>query len=306
VRAGLVAALALLLAFSAAGCGGGSSGLPGGRESIARTSIVPAVHLFAEPVVARLDVTVDPRRLDPDHIRVTSDFRPYEVLRVAKTRDRLGAVTRLRYAFTLRCLLIECIPRVLPSAAGEAESGRGDRMKFSFGRARVLYGKGTGEPRVVASARWPTLESISRINASSVPRGEFLFRTNVAPLPPATYRLTPTLLAVLLLLGAAALLALPVTLVALRWRRRRPPAVEEEPEVPPLERALRLVEWASENGDVPKQREALELLACELDARDATSIAQDARRLAWSAAPPVGRQATVLVASVREGSGHAG
>jgi hypothetical protein len=294
----LASALALLV-VAASGCGGASTGLPGSRTAVARTSIAPSVHLFAEPVVARLEVTVDPRKVDPGRIRVTSDFRPYEVVRVEKTRERLDGLTRFRYAFTLRCLLVECVPRILPSAAGEAESGRGDRATFSFGRARVLERKETGEPRVIASARWPRLESISRINASSVPRGDFVFKTSVTPLPPATYRLSPTLLAAILLVAAALLLAFPITLAVLRWRRRRPPPAEVAPEVPPLERALRLVEWASADGDVARAREALELLAYELDASGGASFTQEARRLAWSAAPPTSEDAERLVTAVR-------
>jgi hypothetical protein len=302
VRAGLAGALSLLV-LAASGCGGETTGLPGSRTAVARTSIVPSVHLFAEPVVAYLDVTVDPQKVDPDRIRVTSDFRPYEVVRVEKTREGLDGLTRLLYAFTLRCLVVECIPRVLPSAAGEAESGRGDRMTFSFGRGRVLEREGTAEPRVIASARWPTLESISRINTSSVPRGDFVFKTSVTPLPPATFRVSPTLLAALLLAAAAALLAFPMTLAVVGWRRRRPPAVvQESADVPPVERALRLVEWASTNGDAAFVREALELLAWELDASRGTSLARDARRLAWSAGPPANEEAVGLVTSVREAS----
>ena len=47
--------------------------------------------------------------------------------------------------------------------------------------------------------------------------------------------------------GAVALLALPTVLVVRWYRRRRPAAsVAEEPELTPLERAIRLVEWTGD------------------------------------------------------------
>jgi hypothetical protein len=295
----VIAALLLL----AAGCGGGEegSGSAVGRFVTARTSLTPNVHLFAEPVVAGLDVIVDGDELDARRIRVKPDFRPYEIVgTVSRKQEAFDGLTRIRYRFTLRCLLIECIPPVLQSAAGPAESGRGDRCTYRFKPADVLYETPDAKPRLLRQARWPTLESVSRINASSIPRFGFAFRWTVVPLPKSTYRASPTLLGAALLGGSLLLLALPAGLGVAWLRRRRPPPPEPEPELPPLERALRLVEWARERTNGVDRRKALETLAVELDASGRPQLAEDARTLAWSAASPSPVAADALVSSVRE------
>ena len=49
---------------------GDSPSLPEGRFLAANQTVTPRVHLFAEPVVARVDVIVDSERYDPDRIRL--------------------------------------------------------------------------------------------------------------------------------------------------------------------------------------------------------------------------------------------
>jgi len=307
----LVAAVGVIAGVAvASGCGSGSNEtarLPGGHAVVSSTSITPPSHIFAEPVVAQIDLVVDPNKLDPDRIHLRTDFKPYEVLSATRQRENLGGLTRFRYLFTLRCLLIECIPKIIPSAAGPEESGRGDRVTFTFPRTRILYRDPSGKMRPVASAAWPTLESVSRINASSIPEAgpgsEFIFKADVVPLPAATYRMSPTTLAVLLLVAAGLLLALPAVLVHRWWRARHPEVVEEEePEVPPLERALRLVERTAARDVVPDKREALEVLAAELDG-DEPPLADTARRVAWSPPVPSRPDTEKLVDTVRRSDG---
>ena len=97
-----LAALALL----ASGCAGGeeAADLPLGRQVTAQSSLAPTVHLFAEPVLARVDVVVDRDHLDPDRVRLQTKFLPYDV--AATTTDRIdrGRFTELRYRRLLRCL----------------------------------------------------------------------------------------------------------------------------------------------------------------------------------------------------------
>ncbi len=292
----------VLLAGGCAGSEEAAGDLPLGREISTRTSLLPSVHLFAEPVVARLDVVVDRDRLEPGRVRPQTAFLPYEIVgRVVREREDRGRFTRLRYEYTLRCLRIACIPELDPGAiAGDAESGRGERRTFDLPPARVLYDEPVGETRVLRTAGWPTLESASRIIPKDVPSFGFVFRTSVAPLPEPDYRVPPALLGAGFLAGALALLALPVGLGVGWLRRRRPPPPVEEPELPPLERALRLVEWAreSENGD--ERREALEVLAVELETAQKPELAVSARALAWSSAAPSPESAESLVTSVRE------
>jgi hypothetical protein len=298
----VLAALALL----PAACAGGAdeaSGPPPGRPVSTKTSLTPSTHLFAEPVVARLDVVVDGDALDPDQVEVETDFEPYEVLAEKQARETFGRLTRLRYEFTLRCLLIACIPEVLESAAGEAETGRGERTTIRLAAAKIAYDDPDSDPRAVRNAAWPPLESVSRITASDVPSFGFVFKTSVTPLAEATYRIPPPLLAAGLLLGALALLALPAWLVFGWMRRRRPPPPVEEPELSPLERALLLVEWAKGRENGAERREALEVLAVELEAVERAGLAESARRLAWSPASPSPDTAEQLVEVVRRADG---
>jgi hypothetical protein len=104
-----------------------------------------------------------------------------------------------------------------------------------------------------------------------------------------------------LLLLAALLLALPGRLTWSWVRsRRKPPPVEEAPELTPLERALVLVEQARDSVDGEDRRKALEVLAVELDAARRADQADQARRLAWSPAEPTPAAAGDLVESVRK------
>ncbi len=297
------------LVLVAAGCGGGGEGAapPPGRFVATSRSLTPNVHLFAEPVVARLDVVVDRRHLDPGLIRVSAAFLPYElVTSVATTREDFARFTRLRYEYTLRCLEYDCVPTQHATDLGEQESGRPERKSFRFGPARVLYDDPDGV-RQLRRVWWPPLESTSRINEADLFRPPMLssarsqWRTSFAPLPEPSYRIAPPLLAVAFLAGALALLALPATLVVRAVRRRRPPPPETEPELPPLDRALLLVEWARGREDGEDRRAALELLAFELDAAGRGEQARAARRLAWSPSSPSPEAAEELVEEVRDG-----
>ena len=146
---------------------------------------------------------------------------------------------------------------------------------------------------------------MSRIKQSDVPDFGFVFKSSVAPLPEPDYRVSPTVLGAGLLAGALVLLALPAVLVIGWWRRRRPePEVVVEPELSPLEKALRLVEWAGERENGTERREALEVLAVELEAVESDALADSARGLAWSPASPSPQAAISLVGQVRERNGQ--
>jgi hypothetical protein len=289
------------LVFAAAGCAGGGEedGTAPPRAVTTKASLTPGTHLFAEPVVARLDVVVDGETVDPDQVAVETDFAPYEVLGAKRTSEDFGRLTRLRHEFTLRCLLIACIPEILQSAAGEAETGRGERTTIRLPAATIAYDDPEEGERSV-SVPWPPLESVSRITASEIPEFGFVFKTSVTPVAAPTYRVPPAVLAGALLLGALALLALPVWLLVGWARSRRPPPAVEAPELSPLERALALVEWANGRQNGAERREALEVLAVRLELVESGSLASRARALAWSPASPSRETATALVAAVRE------
>jgi hypothetical protein len=296
-----LAAIVLLVA----GCGGGEEAagdLPLGKRVSAKGTFTPTVHLFAEPVVARVELVVDRDHVDPDRVEVETAFLPYDVKGRASEREDRGRFTVLRYEYLLRCLRIACIPEILPSAAGEAESGRGERRTFRLPAARVLYDTPEGGTRTLTRAVFPELVSVSRIKESDVPSFGFVFKTSETPLPEPDYRVSPTVLGAGLLVGSLALLALPAVLIVGWLRGRRPPPPVEEPELTPLERALRLVEWANARENGTERREALEVLAVELEAVERPALAESARELAWSPAAPSGEAAEQLIADV-EASG---
>jgi hypothetical protein len=301
---GALAALAAL----AGGCAGGDEAgeLPLGRQVSAQAELTPTVHLFAESVVARVDLLVDRDHLDPGRLRLQTKFLPYDVEATATDRTDRGRFTELRYEWQLRCLRVDCIPEILPSAANDNETGRGERRAFNLPPAQVLYDDPEGETRNLTRALWPELVSVSRIKQSDVPEVGFVFKTSVAPVPEPDYRISPTLLGAGLIGGALALLTLPAALAVGWWRRRRPEqVVVEEPELTPLERALRLVEWAGGRENGAERREALEHLAVELQAVESPELARSARWLAWSPASPSTEAATTLVDEVRETNGRA-
>jgi hypothetical protein len=306
-RIAAVAALALL----APGCGGEDDqpAVPLGRHVAASRMLTPNTHLFGDTVTARVDVVVDRDHLDPDRVRLEAAFPPYELVRRMQVDRRDNdRYTRLRYTMTLRCLGRACLagevsPGITP-AGGQPASRRAERV-YHFRPAHIYYDEpGEEKPRHLKRVWWPRLEALTRISPSE-PGLTFAlrtpFRTTISSMPDVTYRISPTFLGTALLVLAALLLALPgrFTWTWLR-SRRKPPPVEEAPELTPLERALVLVEQARESVDGEDRRKALEVLAVELDASRRADHAEQARRLAWSPSEPTPDDAGELVESVRK------
>ncbi|MBA3432848.1 MAG: hypothetical protein H0U08_02015 [Actinobacteria bacterium] len=309
-----LAVLAAALVLLTGGCGGDADvpPLPEGRFIAVSQSLTPEVQLFAEPVLARVEILVDGDRFDPDRVRVAPFFEPFELDgEVAHTRRDQGRYTHLSYEFTLRCLVWECLPHTDDPDATPVSVGGGvvrppgevrDRKTHKLKAARILYDDPQEGTQRVRNVTWPQVASVSRLNFSDrdVSVLGFPFEASVTPLPEASYRLPPALFGIGLLVAALALLALPATLVARTLRRKPPPPVAEpeEPELAPLERALLLVEW-TRDGAAEERREALEVLAGELDIDERTELADEARRLAWSRASPTPDAIGELLQSVR-------
>lgn len=287
-RAVLAVVAALLLVPAAAA----ATALPGGRAIVVTTSVAPDTHLFADPVVARVDVVVDPRQIDPDQIRIRLRFAPYETVgSVEESRRARGALVHLRYTATLRCLHVRCLAPRRASVLGELESGRAERHSFHFAPAEVLDGR-----RVLLRRQFPVVEVVSRINTAKVAEasatpfagidtsgGEYV--ASIAP-PPPTFRLDPTVLAALALGAASLLFLFPAALggrfLYARWRAARRP-----PPLSPLERALALVEWTVRRDDGEEdRRKALEVLADVLEDGGARPLADATRELAWAEEAP--------------------
>ncbi len=305
-------ALVAFCVAALAGCGGSDAKplLVGGKAAAVHGALTPDVHLFGEPVVAGVDVIVDRAQVAPADVRVKTNFKPYEAVGgTTVTRQDLGRFTHLRYTTTLRCLDIACIPPTFKysdipiSQTPELplfpeNQQRAEKVKYQFPPALVTAGQGDGA-KTLGRVVWTPLRSLSRINwyDSSVVGQGFPFDATVTP-PDTTYRAPPTLLGVLLLALAVAIVAVPVAYLVRSVRARRE-SKAKRPAMSPLERALALVEWASKRPSVDERREALEALAYELDA-EAEGTAARARAQGWSPPSPVPEEMAELASTVRE------
>jgi hypothetical protein len=280
---GVVTTLAII---AIVGLGGeeqlAGSGVPGQAAVTANTDVTPRTHLFGDTLVARLDIVVDRGAVGPGLPTVVRSFSPYAVEQVTTARRDAGQFSQLRYTFHLRCLREGCL-----SPSGHA--------RVRFAPVRVLYRSAAGEPRVVR-ASWPPVELYSRL--ASVPKEEQSsnrfntpvmapWRADLTALPPVSHRLPPTLIIAVLLL-AAGLLVLPACVLiylALPWRAS--PSWESWLALlPPIERALAVLERARTQGDATARRRALERLGMELRVVGAEELAREALELAWTEAAP--------------------
>ncbi len=284
---GVVTTLAIV-AIAGLGDDVPSAGLavPGQAAVTAKADVTPRTHLFGDTLVARIDVVVDRDAVGPELPRVVRSFAPYSVEGTTTARRDAGRFSQLRYTFRLRCLREACL-----STSG--------RARVRFDPLRVLYRTAAGEPRVVR-VTWPQVELYSRL--ASVPKEEeeeqsstsrfntpvmAPWRADLTALPAVSHRSSPTLLTALLLL-AAGLLVLPACVLiylALPWRAS--PSWESWlAQLPPIERALAVLERARTQGDATARRRALERLGMELRVRGADELAREALELAWTEAAP--------------------
>ena len=299
----------LLVALALAPAAGAQERLPGGRGLVATTSLEPDTHLFAERVVARVDLVVDPRQFDPDRISVNVRFHPYSrVGSIEETRREKGGLVHIAYRATVWCLHRGCLAERFQTILGAQEGGRAERARFDFAPAEINYEPAPGRVRTLLRREFPTVEVVSRINtaqaerADNAPSGTSLlraaYRASIEP-PPPTYHVAPPVLAALAFVGAALLFAFPA-FVGGRWlygvwrEKRRPRPLT------PLERAVALVEWAGRHEDGEQERrKALEVLAEVLDERGAEPLADRTRRLAWASEAPPRQRAGELAAEAR-------
>jgi hypothetical protein len=297
------AGLALVLLVLAAGCGGGDEATPAVpkfRSIGVSRSFEPKAAFWGEPVTARVEMVVDRRKLDPDRIRLEPKTFPYRRFTpLVRHRSDSGNFTKLEYEVGMRCLYYACLPvridypGIIPYR---------DQRVTRFQPWHVFYDDPkTKKPRHLARVFWPSLERVSNLDLTDaqVTFQQLPGRLNLNLQPDVSYRLPVPLLAALILLLAAALLVFPAWLL-IRWlRSRRPPPPPPDPPLPPLERALLLVEWSRDRVDGEDRREALEELAFRLDEAGKPALARSARRLAWSSPSPSPAAADELVEEVR-------
>jgi hypothetical protein len=263
-----------------------------------RATLGPSVVLFGDSVEAHVDVLVDRSRVDPDSVRVATQFIPWETIGTPeRARRDADSVTHLRTTFRLRCLTGSCL---FPGQAAQVE----------FPRARVLFqraGVVDGERQLIR-ADWPVLTVYSRLASSSFQgRAEtgVPWRADLVALPQVSPRVPPGLLLAILVTGA---LLLAVAGAALLYRARpryeAPIVVEPEPEPPPppiapLLQALALLEDAAHPDGAEDRRRSLELVSEALEEYGDLELARAARTLAWSEGTPDVEDTASLATRVR-------
>jgi hypothetical protein len=289
-----------------------SAALPDGRAIALSTSLSPDVHLFAEPVEARVRVIVDATRFDPDRVSVKTSFAPYEpVGTLERSRRTIGDIVELELVTTLRCLQADCLAPRYATVLGEQEGGRPERFTFRFAPAEVLFERANGRTELLLQRPFPALEVVSRVNTAQLeavdpladpglvdPSAASAYTASVEP-PAITYRVSPRAVAGIALGLAACLLVFPAWLVGravlARWRAGRVPRA-----LSPADRALLLVEWANQQQDgVEDRRRALEALADVLDVSGGEPLAEATRTVAWEEEVPDPTRARELASDAR-------
>jgi hypothetical protein len=286
------AALAVILVVTLTGRSQPSTAgsLPGKQALSASWTLSPSSMLFGDTVQVRVEATIDRRRLDPNRLRLETNFKPYERIGPRRvTRKDVSHYTHLVYRVDLRCVITECAPDA------------GAQQRFSLLPGRLVYrGRPKGGGRSPSlPLDWPSIVVVSRIDPIDLQRrargiGRGNRQINVQPLPPwrvdsqllpVSYGVRPSaafwisLVGALMLIGAATLLLRPYLPAPAFLRRTRLEPL-------PLERAVAAVESARASGAEDGERKALELLGAELLRSGEIQLAESARALAWSQPDP--------------------
>jgi hypothetical protein len=262
--AAVVAAAAAVLVPTLLGHGGPHGGTPAASLSIQAT-VTPQEHMFGDHVRARVEVAVDPRRVDPHSVAIEASFAPYRALAAPRVVRRGDTV---RLDAELVCLARACVPG-------------GPQRTTTLPPATIRY-RADGRARS-ASVSWPPLLVASRLPAVGPPA-----LRERSDLPRVTATVDPRLLG-WALAGAAGLLLLLAGAAVARRLAERPQAAEGllPEEVPALRLALANVERLAAD-DAAARRAALDRLAVTLTAAGLARLAPEARVLAWSEADPTG------------------
>jgi flagellar basal body-associated protein FliL len=290
-------AVAFAVVFAAGVRSGADDEAPSAqRDPISATArLSPRIALFGDTLTATVDVVVDRKVLDPEGVEVTwSDAAWKPVGTPERTRRDSRATAYVRTTYVLRCLAQPCVP------VRETE-------EVQFGAARVSYVApvGEGTRRLTVEAEWPPLVVHSRLAGPEENRRDLLaspWRADTVSLPAVSYRVSPWLVLVLLVVaGVLFVAAAAVILYRLLPEREPPPEPEPEPEpvATPLEQALALLEAPTAANGAQDRRRALELVAEEVERWGDDDLALAARTLAWSEDSPEGDETRALASRLR-------
>jgi hypothetical protein len=278
--------------------GGNTAAVP--RQAISgETALSRSAAMFADPVKASISVLIDRRRVDPERVGFNPSFKPYALIGVPSVqRHDVGQLTHLKYTANLVCLTYDCLPP-------------GPNSRVQFRPAEVFYWRRSGGPRKTLPLPWNPFTLASRTTEADLnnadPFQQPSWRITTDPLA-VSYGISPGVLRGLLfalsgLLFLCAVVGLVALFRAVRGRIRRAPTT-------PLERAVMLVEDATQRDDQPAKRKALERLSRELTSSGEQDLALTARELAWAEPTPVPSATQPLTVDVRRviaerSNGHA-
>jgi hypothetical protein len=276
--AGAGALLLVLLVGTGLGWwGGGTEGAAPAKRLVVRTSLEPRPTFFGDAVTARIDVQVDPGLVSADSIRVVPSFEPFVPAGSPQvTRSRSGRREIVSYRYTIQCHADECLPTPKKET----------RWAHAVALKPVVVTAESGGQQLKASARWPKMTVMSRMQKGDIGSGEPSFRRPTT-MPAASYRVAPgaaanVLTIVAALLGLLAIALLVRELLAYLERRRRRALVR----LTPLEEALAYTRDAAHRPDPADRRRALELLARTLEREGVPDLAGTAGDVAWSEESP--------------------
>jgi hypothetical protein len=236
---------------------------------------------FGDEVEARVEVLLDRARVHGAP-QVIAHFAPYSMIGQVTRSESLGSGYQRRITtFSLRCLQDACVP---PASA---------RRVFRFPQVRV---RAAGSPE--ARAVWPPLVVVSRLYGSSGLRAGALRAPDVVSGHGG--RWSPRLLWSSGIFGVLGLALLGYW----GWRRRDgalpQPAFETAvPARDPIEDACARVRAGLPEEGWARQRGALDRLGRTLEAAGASSLAAEARALAWRRDKPTGDEVGVLLDRVQ-------
>jgi len=269
---------------------GGTRATAPAKTLVATASLSATRLSFGDPLTARLDVTVDPARVDAASVRVRPRFSPYRIVTRERTERRSGAVL-LSYRYELECLAPACVPQH-------------NRTEHRF--LPVLVSFRTPEGRAATrQVQWPAYLVTSRLTDAERAAPAQSLRSHVV-VAAVSYRIDPGTLRAMLLALTVALVLAAAALVAVAFRRRRAPKAAPEPDgLSPLARALRRVRASIASGRPDERRKALGQLGRALRGLDRGELADDSARLAWSALEPTPEATNAFAGRVESTVGEA-
>ena len=226
-------------------------------------SVLPHPLEFGQHGEARIEILVDPARVNVDSLRVQAPLAPLTVLSSSRDQRSAAGLTRIELRYRVVCDTDVCLPATRP-------------LPLPLADVKVT-GRSSDDRLLRASARWPNVFVLSRLEQSDVGAPTPRFRVPDEA-PPTSYRIAPTTLSRLLVAGGVVALLAGAALVATSLRRRQRPADQVA-----LEQALLAVRQAL-GAEPPERRRALEQLARVLDRRRGVAGGEGVRALAW--APP--------------------